>query len=593
MWWTRDRQRTNHGIVRDASGDGVFVELPGKDLDERIERVNMECLLPDGAVTRVEGEVVWRGRKRGRHGVGITLQQVDRAYSAFVSGAIAAAPEPESGWSDDTRKSSEFRRFESETGQRDYIVMMTGSHAGASYPVTDALVIGRNSDCDIVILDHSASRRHTSVRRTEAGLRVEDLHSSNGTYLNGKRIREAELRDGDRIQIGSTILKVFSEDDLEIRLRHAQKLESLGRLASGAAHDFNNILSVVAASASLIKEMSASTRELKDLATNILQASDDAARITRQMLSIARRTEFERRPFDLRRLAKGLEAVFRQRARNELEVKVDVPINLWVLGDYGQLEQVILNLFNNAADSIRGYGGLVSVAAQRETLSVEEAAERHLRPGDYVRLSISDNGSGMDQETLSRAVEPYFTTKGEGYGTGLGLSIAQGIVEAHDGSLLLESRIGDGTTATVWLPQSEPKNEYDSDIGFDTAPLVGTNHNRLVLVVDDDPNVRRAIADMLGFLGARVVEASNGGEALGLAVAQSFDLALIDVRMPYESGFDIARAIKLKAPHIEIMMCSGCTDGEIPPEFQDRFLHKPFELTTLAAALTRIGSEEG
>ncbi|MEO1171558.1 MAG: ATP-binding protein, partial [Myxococcota bacterium] len=306
-------------------------------------------------------------------------------------------------------------------------------------------------------------------------------------------------------------------------------------------------------------------------------------------LNIARRGEFNREPFDLRRLSKGLASVFRQRVKGAVEVTVDVPMNTWVLADYGQLEQVLLNLFNNGFDAIHSADGVISIEAETLELAVSEAAKLHLRPGEYVRLRIRDNGHGMDGETLARATEPYFTTKSEGQGTGLGLPIAQGIIEAHDGTLSLESTPGDGTTATVWLPRCEPVDSYDNEVVTETAPLRMSVEDRRVLVVDDDPRVRKAISEMLGFLGYRVVEAAGGGEALGLAAAQPFDLAIIDVRMPYESGFDIARAFQLKHPDIDIMMCSGCADGEIPPEFQDRFLRKPFELTTLAAALAFIG----
>ncbi|MEM6733237.1 MAG: FHA domain-containing protein, partial [Myxococcota bacterium] len=337
VWWTRDRRKTNHGIVRDASSEGLFIELPGKNLDERIERVSMECLLPDGAVSQIAGDVIWHGRKRGRHGIGVRLQRTDSAYQTFVEQANRQTPVPLPIWAEDTKNTTSPVIANSEVeDRRDYIVMMTGSHAGASFELEGSLTVGRSADCEIVLLDASTSRRHCSIRRTSKGLVLNDLGSSNGTYLNGKRVNESVLENGDRVQIGSTILKVFSEDGLEVRLRHAQKMESLGRLASGAAHDFNNILAVVSASASLISEMS-DRPEIKDLAKNILDASDNAAKITRQMLGIARRTDFKRQTFELRRLIKGLETVFRQRTRTTHKLEVDVAASLWVLADYGQL----------------------------------------------------------------------------------------------------------------------------------------------------------------------------------------------------------------------------------------------------------------
>ncbi len=563
---------------------GVFVELPGKDLDDRIDQVNMECLLPDGSVSRVRGDVVWRGRKRGRHGIGVQLAQIDAAFQSFVERAERTAPAPQPIWSDETQESS---APATHSNRRDYIVMMTGSHAGASYEIVDSLVIGRQTECDIVLLDASASRRHTSIRRARSGLVLEDLGSSNGTYLNGKRVGSVELQNGDRVQIGSTILKVFSEDELEIRLRHAQKMESLGRLASGAAHDFNNILSVVTASASLIAEMTGRP-ELQSLVKNILDASDNAAKITRQMLGIARRTEFKRQSFEVRRLLKGLEAVFQQRTRGSHQLSIEVQSNLWLLADYGQLEQVLLNVFNNAIDALDQQPGSIEVTAEAHALDMPHAVDLHLRPGRYTRIQIVDNGAGMTEDTARRALEPYFTTKAEGYGTGLGLPMALGIVEAHDGAMELKSALGEGTTVSIWLPLAEPRTRQDNLVAMETAPLRTRGDGSLVLLVDDDPHVRRAIAEMLGFLGYRVVEASNGGEALSLARANDFDLALVDIRMPFESGVDIAKALKSMYPKLDILICSGCVDGELPEEFRDWFLRKPFEIKTLATALARF-----
>ncbi|MEO0813126.1 MAG: ATP-binding protein, partial [Myxococcota bacterium] len=553
MWWTRDRKRTNHGIIRDASADGLFVELPGKDLDETIDQVQMECLLPDGAVSRVQGEVIWRGRKRGRHGVGIQIAQPDAAFTGFVEQAEASTSDADNDWPDKTIESS--APTTEPQDQRDYLVMMTGAHTGASYEILDSAVIGRHAECDIVLLDASASRRHSMIRRTSVGLLLEDLQSSNGTYLNGKKVNRAPLTNGDRIQIGTTTLKVFSEDDLEVRLRHAQKMESLGRLASGAAHDFNNILAVVTASASLISEMS-EREDLRKLAKNILDASDNAAKISRQMLGISRRSEFKRQTFEARRLIKGLEAVFQQRTRGSHELELEVERNLWLLADYGQLEQVLLNVFNNAVDALGARDGTVRVHADSQELDMTSAATLGVRPGRYARISVTDSGSGMDEATLERVLEPYFTTKDEGEGTGLGLPMAQGIVEAHDGSLAIQSSVNEGTTVELWLPLTEPRTEVDNSVGLETAPLRTRGGNRLVLLVDNDESVRRAISEMLGFLGYRVVEAAGGAHALELARKTEFDIALLDVHLAFESGSEIARALKKLYPKLNVLMCS-------------------------------------
>ncbi|MEL6547924.1 MAG: ATP-binding protein, partial [Myxococcota bacterium] len=354
-----------------------------------------------------------------------------------------------------------------------------------------------------------------------------------------------------------------------------------------AAHDFNNILAVVTASASLISEMS-EREDLRKLAKNILDASDNAAKISRQMLGISRRSEFKRQTFEARRLIKGLEAVFQQRTRGSHELELEVERNLWLLADYGQLEQVLLNVFNNAVDALGARDGTVRVHADSQELDMTSAATLGVRPGRYARISVTDSGSGMDEATLERVLEPYFTTKDEGEGTGLGLPMAQGIVEAHDGSLAIQSSVNEGTTVELWLPLTEPRTEVDNSVGLETAPLRTRGGNRLVLLVDNDESVRRAISEMLGFLGYRVVEAAGGAHALELARKTEFDIALLDVHLAFESGSEIARALKKLYPKLNVLMCSGGLDGEESDSPGDWVIRKPFEITTLAAALARF-----
>lgn len=591
VWWTRDRRRTNHGIVRDVSPEGFFLELPGTDIDADMERMHLECLLPDGTVSRIEGDVVWRGRKRGRHGVGVRLEQTDSAFKNFLRSDSDTQRLPRDVWSEETGESQLVPpRSYAVDRRRNYLVMMTGPHAGASYELEGAITIGRHPRCDVVLLDASASRRHTAIRRSGEALLLDDLGSSNGTFVNGKRVHQCPLEDGDRVQIGSSQLKVFSDDDLEVRLRHAQKMESLGRLASGAAHDFNNILSVVTASASLISEKSDSL-ELKQLARSILDASEHAATITRQMLGMARRSEFHRQSFELRRLVKGLETTLRQRVNDDIELSVDVDSDLWLLADYGQLEQVVLNLFNNAVDSIT-QAGVISLRADATKLDMDEAADLHLRPGDYIRLVLTDSGCGMDEETLKRSLEPYFTTKAIGYGTGLGLPMARGIVEAHEGAISLNSDAGAGTRVSIWLPHSAAQTLYiDQDAA--TSPTVTQSlEPRTVLLVDSDAEVRLAVGEMLSFLGCRVVEASDEGEAmqrLEEIEAETPTLAIVDVRLSQGSGYDIAESLQKRRPLLDVVLCSSGLEGEVPNRFAERFLRKPFELGALAAMLMRLG----
>lgn len=474
-----------------------------------------------------------------------------------------------------------------ETGRRDYIVMMTGRHAGATYLAESSMIVGRHAECDIVLHDSSASRRHVSIQKIDAGLVLQDLDSSNGTYLNGTRVSSADLSNGDRIQIGSTVLKVFSEDELEARLRNSQKMESLGRLASGAAHDFNNILSVVTASASLIKELSVSS-ETRALANSILDASENAAKITRQMLSIARRTDFKRQAFDLRQLVTGLETAFHQRTRGRIELSIDLQPNLWVLADYGQLEHVALNLFGNAVDSIDKGGGGVQVRAESVKLGAEQAAELDLQPGVHVHLTVTDTGSGMDDLTLRRAVEPYFTTKAESFGAGLGLPVTQGIVEGHDGAFVLRSRPGEGTVAEVWLPQVEPSGAHPEPSPAGSETTGRAKRERLALIVDENLQVRRAVSEMLGFLGYRSICASRQDEADAHASEHDFDLAVVDVQGRNGGEFAAAREMRRRNPSLKIVTCSTCYDGAIPDDFKGSFLRKPFELSALSTMVGRF-----
>ena len=365
-------------------------------------------------------------------------------------------------------------------------------------------------------------------------------------------------------------------------LAMSQKMETIGQLTGGVAHDFNNILAVILGSLELAKKrLQPEDLRIHRLLDNAIQSASRGASLTQRMLAFARKQDLKPVVVDIPELVRGMAALLK--FDPGIRVETCFPIELSkVKVDANQLELAILNLAVNARDAIKTSGGVISIAAR------EEQAIDGLAAGRYVALSVSDTGCGMDEETLRHAQEPFFTTKGVGKGTGLGLSMVKGLAEQSDGVLLLKSRIGEGTTAEIWLPatQGEQAAEPPAEVSR-AAPR--SSRPVSVLVVDDDLLVLDNIAAMLDDLGHAVIEARSGEEAVQLLRrAPKVDIVVTDYAMPGMNGLQLADAVATEHPGTPVVLCTGYADllGSAQPHLPR--ISKPFDQAALVAVIEEV-----
>lgn len=365
-------------------------------------------------------------------------------------------------------------------------------------------------------------------------------------------------------------------------LRQSQKMEAMGQLTGGVAHDFNNLLTPIVGALDLLERRGFGGERERRLIAGAAQSADRAKTLVQRLLAFARRQPLLSVPVDVGQLAKNMADLVASTTGPQIEVLVDIANDLpWAKADVNQLEMALLNLSVNARDAMPE-GGMLKIRVSAATNRDCKLAK--LRPGTYVRLSVSDTGTGMDQETLQRAIEPFFSTKGVGKGTGLGLSMVHGLASQLDGALTIASEPGKGTTIELWLPQTAPVPE--------TAEVIvqGGRRDRrgTALLVDDEEIVRASTAEMLGDLGYDVIESTSAEEALRLmAELSNLDLVITDHLMPGMSGVDLARIIRDRNPDVPVLIVSGYSEVEgIAAELPR--LTKPFRQDELANSLARL-----
>jgi len=359
-------------------------------------------------------------------------------------------------------------------------------------------------------------------------------------------------------------------------LFQAQKMESIGQLTGGVAHDFNNLLMAIIGSLEIVQRRMTEDPAISPFIENALKGAQRGAVLTQRMLAFARRQELKMGAVSLKAAVEGMNDLLERSLGPGILIRTEFPDHLpAVLTDTSQLETAILNLVVNARDAMPE-GGIVRITAQRKLGD---------GPGNYVVLSVADEGEGMDSDTLAKATEPFFTTKGVGKGTGLGLSMVHGLAQQSGGYLELQSKPGAGTTASIWLPVTETENEVGA---APQPPRPAEAREALrVLAVDDDLLVLMNTVAMLEELGHQVLEAHSGHEALETLERQTVDLLITDQGMPKMTGAELAEKVRAVWPHIPILVATGyaeLTDG--PVRTLPR-LSKPFSQQDLAAAITR------
>jgi PAS domain S-box-containing protein len=371
-------------------------------------------------------------------------------------------------------------------------------------------------------------------------------------------------------------------------LRQAQKMEAIGQLTGGVAHDFNNLLTPIVGSLDMLVRRGLGSERERRLIDGALQSAERAKVLVQRLLAFARRQPLQPQPVDLKRLVSGMADLISSTSGPSIEVRVELPDDLpAATADANQVEMAVLNLAVNARDAMPD-GGTLSISAARASVRPQDRST--LRPGQYVRLSVSDTGTGMDEATLARAIEPFFSTKGVGKGTGLGLSMVHGLALQLNGGLMIASTPGEGTRVDLWLPISA--READGAAAM-AEPVPARKGLGTALLVDDEELVRMSTADMLVDLGYDVVEAASAEDALRL-VAEGLrpGLVVTDYLMPGMNGADLARDLGAKAPGLPVLIVSGYAEADGLEPGMAR-LTKPFRNAELAASLASLKPASG
>jgi PAS domain S-box-containing protein len=367
------------------------------------------------------------------------------------------------------------------------------------------------------------------------------------------------------------------------RLLHSQKMEAVGRLASGVAHDFNNLLVVILSNARFLAEALPEGDERHEDAEAIREAGERAARLVRQLLAFSRRDEARPDPTAIGTVIQGLENLLRRTLGEEVTISISLPNEPWFTRiDPGHLEQVIMNLALNARDAMPN-GGHLRIEARNETFAQAPPGCGDLPPGKYAMLAVADTGCGIAPEIIGKIFDPFFTTKTLGKGTGLGLSTVFGIVEQANGRIAVTSDPGRGSTFTVYLPACDAPDDRDS---VPTRQEVHRGRSETVLLVEDEEAVRRSARRVLERNDFRVIEACNGVEALRVLEAHDrVDVILSDVAMPELSGKELSRAVADTRPDIPVVLMSGYPHHQDESPLSAVVLSKPFTDSTLLARI--------
>jgi nitrogen-specific signal transduction histidine kinase len=377
-------------------------------------------------------------------------------------------------------------------------------------------------------------------------------------------------------------------DRTEAQLHEAQKMEAVGRLTGGVAHDFNNILMVIMANIDELAEDARLPPDLSKRIKRIANATQRASDLTRQLLAFARRQTLRPEWTDVNDLVSATAGLMRRTLGEPVTIESVLADGIWpVEVDRGQLQSALVNVCINARDAMPE-GGRLLVETENVVLDADYVRRNpDAVAGDHVLITVTDTGTGMAPEILDRVFEPFFTTKETGRGTGLGLSMVYGFVRQSHGHVKISSEVGRGTSVCISLPRTTAERPGEAVTEHPAEPH-GTES---VLLVEDDPKVRVSVAEQLRTLGYRVTEAANGPAALGVLAAapHPFDLMLTDVIMPAMHGDALADAVVQRWPEIKVVFMSGYTDGS--SELRGRLdpdvlmLDKPFHRRDLAQIL--------
>jgi signal transduction histidine kinase len=504
----------------------------------------------------------------------------------------------------------------------DVVLIAEEAFYGKAIDPVEAWVIGQPpwSDLPFVVLtNHNQGLRFTRFRRDlvhklrnvsflerpmqALSLQAAVLTAERGrsrqyqarAYLEAQQNAAAEL---ERL----VALRTASLEEANVRLRReseqreqaqaalmqAQKMDTMGQLVGGVAHDFNNLLMAIIGNLDLLAKRIGDDPRKARLLDGAMEGARRGATLTQRLLAFVRRQELQARSTDVVALVEDMRGLISRSVGPMIEVNVIAPrATPAVKIDPNQLEMALLNLAVNARDAMPG-GGTLLITLDHQLMA--NGADLALAPGAYVRLSVQDNGEGMDPATLARAVEPFFSTKGTGRGTGLGLSMVHGLASQSGGAFRLESQLGLGTKAELWLPVAHGAAEIFAQPRMPHSVAWPAT----ILLVDDDTLIAASTASLLEDLGHRVVEAHSGKEALAiLENGLNPDVVITDYAMPGMTGIDLALKLRGRNPHLPILLATGYAEIQGEPPIELPRLAKPFTQEQLSFEITRLLPNDG
>ncbi|HZO15731.1 MAG TPA: ATP-binding protein [Polyangiaceae bacterium] len=471
------------------------------------------------------------------------------------------------------------------------LVVLAGPGAGRKYLVQGDEILGRSEHVAIELDDPKVSREHARIVRDNGGLAIEDLGSRNGTTLNGVSVKRASLSVGDRVQLGSeVVLLVTRYDPSEQQLLERQRLEMLGRLGAGLAHDLRNVQTVILAGLDYIQESPpgtpVETSDIQECLSDVRAASSRATELVTRLLSLARSDDLPYADVDLTSLCAESLRLARVAFGARVTTDQEIAKNLWIVGNGAEIHQTFMNLCLNARDAMPK-GGRLTVSARRAN--------------DDIVVTFSDTGHGMDEDTRAQVFEPFFTTRRREGGFGIGLTTVRDIIAAHGGTVDVESTLGVGTTFRIVLPAA-PKRERRAKPTA-VIPAINADLTGVILLVDDDTGVLNSFRRILTRAGHEVITATDGVDALRkLGDIQRDrpgkpDLILLDRDMPRMGGDEALAEIKNQTPAPRVVLLSGSSSYDPTAQARaDGLLSKPIGadelLLRVSEALAKPSDED-
>jgi two-component system, cell cycle sensor histidine kinase and response regulator CckA len=403
--------------------------------------------------------------------------------------------------------------------------------------------------------------------------------------LSGRVVRAT---DGSLAGFEAIIEDISQRKLLEQQFRQAQKMEAIGRLAGGVAHDFNNLLTIIAVSTDTLFDLAGSNEPLRQTTDEIARATEQGASLVRQLMAFSRTQPQTPDPVSLNEVIKSSHRMVQILAGEDIRFELNLHIDHCLVAmEPNRLEQILMNIVTNARDAMAD-GGVIAITTAPVHIDQEQSTRYvGLKPARYVRLDISDTGHGIPAEILPHIFEPFFSTKGEGRGSGLGLSSVYGIVRQYQGQIQCETRVGEGTTFTIFLPAAERGAPAPAPSNAAEKVPRGTE---TILLVEDEPALRTSVSRILEQNGYSVVVASDGFEALKKAANPpngGFNLLVTDIALPQMRGTELAKQLIPRFPKMRVLYMSGYSEEKVPPDAA-HFIPKPFRREALIRKIREV-----